>query len=556
MLTAAAAAVTKRARLILAAAILVAGVTIAATLILQPPDVNFPRRAAASINGLWSQWTLGDYESVLRDVRAIRARDRATGGRDLAVLLRFEGWTHDALADRTSIESDRAAYAASAKQAWQELLRITDPTTDLQAVRPDSDSSRLDTNETDQANAFADAAERDYWRAYAYVGLDQPGQAERSFRACIEHDRQAIAAGTRALTDRIACAHAAIGEHEQALEALRRMLAAHSTTFTYLERHLAFEGLFDDPRFQALTDASANTRNFGSRVRALLGQNAEDIAREYANRQCNLDEPWNETSAERWRFAAQLETDPERRTRLWERALVLAIPGPGLSRPSYDKLRAKVLESRSLDGVPNVYRPHFEDSLEPDSGLSDHTPPGSLLEPGERPAVTAELIATMSVTQRYEAAWAYLGLGQPEDARLLFAAAARALIGDAVPTPPVLEEDALAAGNNAEWESQDAFLAALARPFDEAEAAGTAVGRTPGPSNHFNLACYLAMAGQHEAAVLALQRALEGRELVRDRGWILWDPDIHPIRDDPRVQDIILQIPGVQSYYSEFNRTD
>jgi len=51
-------------------------------------------------------------------------------------------------------------------------------------------------------------------------------------------------------------------------------------------------------------------------------------------------------------------------------------------------------------------------------------------------------------------------------------------------------------------------------------------------SLHFNLACYASMAGDREAALEHLGRAIELDPQVRE--WAATDTDLDPIRDDPR----------------------
>jgi hypothetical protein len=54
---------------------------------------------------------------------------------------------------------------------------------------------------------------------------------------------------------------------------------------------------------------------------------------------------------------------------------------------------------------------------------------------------------------------------------------------------------------------------------------------------HYNLACYLALAGEHDAALDELRTA---RELNRDNvmKWLPHDTDLDPIRDDPRFEEL------------------
>jgi mannose-6-phosphate isomerase-like protein (cupin superfamily) len=54
---------------------------------------------------------------------------------------------------------------------------------------------------------------------------------------------------------------------------------------------------------------------------------------------------------------------------------------------------------------------------------------------------------------------------------------------------------------------------------------------------HYNLACYDALAGDHERAFEHLRKAIE---LNRDQvmGWLPNDTDLDPLRDDPRFQEL------------------
>jgi len=54
---------------------------------------------------------------------------------------------------------------------------------------------------------------------------------------------------------------------------------------------------------------------------------------------------------------------------------------------------------------------------------------------------------------------------------------------------------------------------------------------------HYNVACYLALAGEHDAAFEQLRTAIE---LDRDKvmTWLPEDSDLDPLRDDPRFQEL------------------
>jgi adenylate cyclase len=53
----------------------------------------------------------------------------------------------------------------------------------------------------------------------------------------------------------------------------------------------------------------------------------------------------------------------------------------------------------------------------------------------------------------------------------------------------------------------------------------------------YNLACFYSLVGDKERAIQMLQEAYEGG--LRNANWIHTDAEIDPIRDDPRVQEII-----------------
>jgi hypothetical protein len=54
---------------------------------------------------------------------------------------------------------------------------------------------------------------------------------------------------------------------------------------------------------------------------------------------------------------------------------------------------------------------------------------------------------------------------------------------------------------------------------------------------HYNVACYLALAGEHDAAFEHLRTAIElDREKVMK--WLPHDSDLDPLRDDPRFQEL------------------
>jgi adenylate cyclase len=54
---------------------------------------------------------------------------------------------------------------------------------------------------------------------------------------------------------------------------------------------------------------------------------------------------------------------------------------------------------------------------------------------------------------------------------------------------------------------------------------------------HYNLACYLALAGETDAAIEHLRTAVE---LDRDKvmKWLPEDTDLDPLRDDPRFKEL------------------
>jgi hypothetical protein len=54
---------------------------------------------------------------------------------------------------------------------------------------------------------------------------------------------------------------------------------------------------------------------------------------------------------------------------------------------------------------------------------------------------------------------------------------------------------------------------------------------------HYNVACYLALAGEHDAAFEHLRTAIE---LDRDKvmQWLPHDTDLDPLRDDPRFEEL------------------
>jgi len=54
---------------------------------------------------------------------------------------------------------------------------------------------------------------------------------------------------------------------------------------------------------------------------------------------------------------------------------------------------------------------------------------------------------------------------------------------------------------------------------------------------HYNVACYLALAGEHDAAFEHLRTAVE---LDRDKvmKWLPEDSDLDPLRDDPRFKEL------------------
>jgi adenylate cyclase len=54
---------------------------------------------------------------------------------------------------------------------------------------------------------------------------------------------------------------------------------------------------------------------------------------------------------------------------------------------------------------------------------------------------------------------------------------------------------------------------------------------------NYNVACYLALAGEHDAAFDRLRTALE---LDRDQvlKWLPHDTDLDPLRDDPRFAEL------------------
>lgn len=56
--------------------------------------------------------------------------------------------------------------------------------------------------------------------------------------------------------------------------------------------------------------------------------------------------------------------------------------------------------------------------------------------------------------------------------------------------------------------------------------------RDPGPRNYYNLACYRALAGHHDSALDAFERAIKTG--WNDRRWAMADADLVSIRDDPR----------------------
>jgi hypothetical protein len=56
----------------------------------------------------------------------------------------------------------------------------------------------------------------------------------------------------------------------------------------------------------------------------------------------------------------------------------------------------------------------------------------------------------------------------------------------------------------------------------------------------YNVACIYSMAGEAEAAVECLERAV--RAGLTQRGWLEHDSNLNAIRSDPRVQALIAQL--------------
>jgi tetratricopeptide (TPR) repeat protein len=60
------------------------------------------------------------------------------------------------------------------------------------------------------------------------------------------------------------------------------------------------------------------------------------------------------------------------------------------------------------------------------------------------------------------------------------------------------------------------------------------------PTAHYNLACSLALTGDHDAAFTALRRAIAlGYD---DLGFLTDDPDLEPLRQDPRFAELVAEL--------------
>ncbi len=117
----------------------------------------------------------------------------------------------------------------------------------------------------------------------------------------------------------------------------------------------------------------------------------------------------------------------------------------------------------------------------------------------------------------------------------------------AVTAPPVSARDQDATHVAGLWYDIGILREKLDRPDEAREAFREAMelmevfcSLRPSRVPLYNLACYAARAGEHEKAIEALERAIEA-------GWenyarAVADPDLAPIRDDPRVRAMLEKI--------------
>ena len=103
----------------------------------------------------------------------------------------------------------------------------------------------------------------------------------------------------------------------------------------------------------------------------------------------------------------------------------------------------------------------------------------------------------------------------------------------------IFSNEATNATNPLAWYTLGLVRAKLDRTEPAREAFETAAAlleaitrREPGPNNYYNLACYRALAGHHDSALDAFERAIEAG--WSDRRWALADADLVSVRDDPR----------------------